>query len=192
LRIALTGSHGAGKTTLARALAEKLDKTLIADRARSAALETGVNHVRELREDRQKAMLFQYAVLVRQLAEEARRPLTGFVSDRSTLDFLAYWQAYGLPENPAYEKVCLNNRYDLLVYVPAEFPPEEDGFRDPDPAFQREVDRRIRELLPLVPWPVVRVSGTLEKRAAAVLTRLRELPHRSWRDGNGEYRPAFS
>lgn len=73
-----------------------------------------------------------------------------------------------MPANPTYEKLCLSNRYDLLIYVPAEFPPEEDGFRDPDPAFQWEVDRRIRGLLPLVPWPVVRVSGTVEDRLQVI------------------------
>ena len=167
MRIAFAGTHGAGKTTLARALAEKLDLPLITDRARSAAQELGIAHAGELREDRRKAMLFQYAVLVRQLAEEARHP-AGFVSDRSTLDFLAYWQAYGLPANPAYEKLCLGNRYRLLVYVPAEFPPEEDGFRDPDPAFQREVDRRIRGLLTVVPRPAVLVSGPVEDRLRCI------------------------
>lgn len=169
MKIALTGSHGTGKTTLARALAEKLCLPLITDRARSAAKKAEVNHAGELRRDRFKATYFQCLVLINQLFAEMNED---FVSDRSTLDFLAYWQAYGLPKNTAYQSLCLANRYDLLVYVPVFFPPESDGFRDTDSDFQREVDRRILELLSLVTWPVITVSGSVEERVQMVINWL--------------------
>jgi ATPase family associated with various cellular activities (AAA). len=172
MKIALTGSHGTGKTTLAWHLANKLDLPLIVDRARDVAKKAEIKHVWDLRQDKFRAAYFQCLVLIDRLSSEQKG--ASFISDRSTLDLLAYWQAYGLPENKAYQSLCLANPYDLLVYVPIEFPPAADGFRDTDPEFQREVDRRIRELLQLVPWPVVAVSGSVEERAQMVMEWLAE------------------
>ncbi|MEW5899004.1 MAG: ATP-binding protein [Bacillota bacterium] len=173
MRIALTGAHGVGKTTLARALAEKLDLPLITDRARKAAALTGIAQVRELRQDKMKATFFQYTVLVQQLAWEAQNP-DGFVSDRSVLDLLAYWSAYGLADNHSYMTLCFNQEYDLLVYVPIEFQLVGDGFRDTELNFQQRVDYLIRQLFTLA-FSVrkkITVGGALEERVQAVMDAL--------------------
>ncbi len=173
MRIALTGAHGVGKTTLARALSERLDLPLITDRARKAAALTGVTHAAELRRDKAKATLFQYATLVQQLAEEAQNK-SGFVSDRSALDLLAYWFAYELGDDQSYMDLCMAAKYDLLVYVPIEFELTVDGFRDPDPNFQRWVDYLTRNLFALTSSvrEKVTVGGALEERVQAVMDAL--------------------
>lgn len=162
MKIALTGAHGVGKTTLARELAKRLDLPLITDRARKAAKFLGIDQANDLR-----------AVLVQQLAEEMRNS-EGFVSDRSVLDLFAYWVAYGLKYDQFHTDICRNAKYDLLVYVPVETPLTDDGFRDVDLEFQRLVDIIIKEAFDfyLHVRKRITVSGTLEERVQTVMDAL--------------------
>lgn len=92
-RIAITGAHGDGKTTLAKALSETLGLPLITERAREEARNMGIGHCRELVQDRALAWKFQEEVLEAQIRAQAEKP-DGFVSDRSTLDCIAYFRLY--------------------------------------------------------------------------------------------------
>jgi len=179
MRIAITGTHGTGKTTLAQVVAERLNLPLITEAARHVARVMGITHAGIFIQDKALARRFQQAVLREQIRAENNYP-GGFVSDRSTLDCCAYWMAYGLEAYPGYEEICFSNPYDLLVYVPPEIPCRADGFRDTDEALRQLVDEHIKKSLALMPCPTIRVTGSPEERAAAVL---------EWFGGGGGCRP---
>lgn len=171
MRIAMTGTHGTGKTTLARALAERLKMPLITDCARQVARGMGIEHVSSITADKTRARKFQWSVVHELMRAECNYP-AGFVSDRSMLDCLAYWEAYHLGESTGYTCLCLHHHYDLLVYVLPEIPCADDGFRSTDERLRREVDVIIRGLLEYTKTPVVKVTGTVEERLMQVLERL--------------------
>ncbi|RJX17219.1 MAG: hypothetical protein C4575_13685 [Desulforudis sp.] len=180
LRIAITGTHGNGKTTLARALSAKTGLPLIAEQARIVATEMGLTDCSRLLRDPELARTFQERVLEGQIAAQVKHP-EGFIADRSTLDAIAYWKLYlnGSQENIHRE----TNRYifkarlhawkglDLLVYVPPLNPPGGDGFRltthhiEADALIRREL-RLLRESGRM---PVVVLRGrTLENRLTEI------------------------
>jgi len=178
LRIGITGAHGVGKTALAEALALRFGLPLITERARVVADKLKIKNSQELLKDKNLAREFQVAVLLAQIeAEDACTQ--GFVSDRTTLDCLAYWRLYTLCENDevgrTYVNQCLTCAYDLLIYVPPEVQIEDDGFRLK--SLQKEVDRLIRDIIcnsRRYPSVVVSVSGTLEDRVAAVVAEIQK------------------
>jgi len=149
LRIAITGAHGAGKTTLARALSEKLGLPLISEQARLAAGEMGITTCEELLRNPELAREFQERVLDRQIRAQLAHP-EGFISDRCTLDCIAYWKLY-LGDGFGFGRYCFKARLhawrklDALVYVPPLVSPGGDGFRlsgycaEVDACIQREV-----------------------------------------------------
>lgn len=148
MRIGITGAHGTGKTTLAKAISQKLNLPLISEQARIVANQLGIKSSDELLRDKNLAREFQVTVLLAQIGMEDAFP-DGFVSDRTALDCLAYWRLYGLCEEGevgrTYVNQCLTRAYDILIYVPPEIPAGDDGFRLA--GLQREVDRLIRSII---------------------------------------------
>jgi nicotinamide riboside kinase len=147
LRIAITGAHGTGKTTLARALSEKLGLPLIAEQARLVAAEMGVKNCEDLLRNPRLAREFQERVLEEQIRAQLAHP-GGFVSDRCTLDCIAYWNLYlgdGSDAGRYFFRARLHafRRLDLVVYVPLLVLSGGDGFRLEK--FQAEVNACIRK-----------------------------------------------
>lgn len=154
MRIAITGTHGTGKTTLAQTLSARTGLPLIAEQARLVAAEMGLTDCGPLLRSPELAKAFQWKILEYQIAEQIMHP-KGFVADRSTLDSIAYWQLY-LGDNFKGE----SNRYffkarlhawrnlDLLVYIPPTVLVGEDGFRLKDRHV--EVDLFIRREVKLL------------------------------------------
>ncbi|NHM28027.1 ATP-binding protein [Desulfofundulus sp. TPOSR] len=180
-RIAITGAHGAGKTTLAKALSETLGLPLITERARVVAGYMGIGHCRELIRDRALAWRFQEEVLEAQIRAQSEYP-GGFVSDRSTLDCIAYFRLYqgdrvnGPEKSRYYYRARFHawRKLDLLVYVPPVVEVEADGFRLENHA--ELVDFFIREEVDIAEkhgLAVVRVGyGSVNERVAEVLAYL--------------------
>jgi len=152
VRIAIAGSHGTGKTTLAKMLAEALGLPLLTERAREAARQAGVSDLQVLLRDPEAAERFQSLVL--RLQVEGEDHLGKFVSDRSVYDVLAYGVFYRIENSTWYrtaeEALRKHPRYDAVVYVPVRFLPAEDGFRFVCPGCQLCVDLALREILRMV------------------------------------------
>ncbi|MEW6771820.1 MAG: ATP-binding protein [Bacillota bacterium] len=149
MRIAITGAHGTGKTTLARALSKELGLPLISEQARLVAKEMEINSCEDLLRNPELAREFQERVLEEQIRAQLAHP-QGFVSDRCTLDCIAYWNLYlgdGSDAGRYFFKARLHafRRLDLIVYVPPLVLSGGDGFRldrfhaEVDACIQREV-----------------------------------------------------
>lgn len=150
-RIAVCGSHGVGKSSLAKQLSEFLLLPRINEVARSVA-EGWFKNSDEIRNARLVSKtLFQLNVFYKQIAEEERH--LEFISDRSIFDVVAYSIYYQLPEKIidmlTEDAVEHSEKYNLIIFCPI---PEDgeltaDGFRFADRESQVEIDRVLQELL---------------------------------------------
>lgn len=159
IKIAISGTHGVGKTTLAKRLAESLYVPLLSEVARDVAVSTGIEHTEQISKGSMLTrIMFQGAIFGLQGLKEKMHG--GFVSDRSILDCIAYCYLYGLPEHfiSTLREAALihSGSYDLIIYCPIPNAyTQDDGFRLTDRASQQEVDSYIKELLLDVNCPVL-------------------------------------
>jgi nicotinamide riboside kinase len=170
MKVGILGPHGSGKTSLINALGKALadegkEVAVLWEAARLCPHELNLDGTEE----------GQAWIFAKQLMMEAEA--LGFdvvLVDRTPLDQLAYIFALvrrGKASNEfgqLYFHLAYGwmSTYDLLIYVPAEFPPEDDGVRDTDPAYQKEIDASIRTLIEVMEASVVTVGGPLKARVA--------------------------
>lgn len=165
MKLAFTGTHGIGKTTLAKWLSNHLGIPYVPEFAREA-LEAGQKTDTLL-----DFVGFEHKILQLKLEEEKRLEEEGlhhFVADRSYLDYMCYLK-YGMAGHDwrevlaakfegkdlrsyfaEYEKICRreNVKYDLIVFVlpfTTEISPEDDK-RDKNPFSMQVIeDLLLRE-----------------------------------------------
>lgn len=174
MRIAITGTHGAGKTTLATLLAETLHLPLIREVARTTAFGMGYKSTADiLAASKDRKANFQCEVLNNQLFDEFWHRGKGFISDRSVLDVIAYMRLYELddmiPDLDNLEENAIDyaaKNYDLVLYLPliSDGPVADDGFRLTDKESQEKVDKWIRMMADQLPNGKIISEKTLEGR----------------------------
>jgi len=191
-KIAIVGAHGVGKTTLTNEL-----------RSRLAGKGLGVisvapeipREICRLAADpgfyrRGKNNPLKQALLLFGQIQSEHFSLPGedgvLICDRGVLDLWAYskylfadeFQAAGVLE--LYEALVERyaRSYQMHFYVPAEFPPSDDGIRENDRSFQAAVDETIREFLEKYSVPHRKTAGTREERCRLIETELRALASR--------------
>ena len=126
-RIAIAGPAGAGKTTLAQALANELRLTLIPESIRVMASLMGLSQIRKLSKDLRLAL--QIGALATQIERE--NVANWFVSDRHPLDYLFYHEQMEVGAlDHARAMVflrCMVYTHIFIVPSPSQF--HDDGFR---------------------------------------------------------------
>ncbi len=174
MKIGITGAQGTGKTTLASILAEVLGIPLITEQVRKVAKDMGIESLKKVRADIETGGVFQEACLKYQLSVE--QGLSDFISDRTTIDNAVYWLKHHAHHWPsqvsiAYYRDAFRNirNYNLILYVPPELEPIDDGFRDMGREHQLEIDFYIRCFLSQSGANYITVSGSIEERVERVL-----------------------
>lgn len=138
IRIAMCGSQGTGKSTLATSLHEVLSpgfELITYSRPTAAAIKIGYSSARDVPPDEHTQWKFQVEALFEQLRAE-KSAKTNLIIDRSVWDYLGYlsWKFPYLRSTEKfelYEKIVTeSSNYDYLFFVP--FPGgsiEDNGIR---------------------------------------------------------------
>lgn len=186
MKIVVAGTHGVGKTTLARVLSERLGLVMIEEVARKIIKNAGYANTRDYieRADYYKKLEVQQRILDAQVMIEVANSREGYVSDRSVFDVVAYAEAYGIKGRMLHDMLgtaisLALDEYDLLVFVPLMFGVVDDGFRDTDERMRLEVEKILRKYLEayeVLGGRVLKIkSETVEGRVNEVLAELEKL-----------------
>lgn len=171
MKIAFVGSFSTGKTTLANLFAREWDYPLLPEVAREVV---------ELGFPLDQTATAETETLIFLKQWRAEHMHERFVADRSIYDVLAYadWvmehNDSDRKENHLWREsrelaiLDLRGRYDHVFYLPIEFPIVLDGLRPDDPAFQADIDGRIRRLLENHDVAFHTLAGSVEERQAQV------------------------
>jgi len=133
-RIAISGSAGTGKSTLARRMAAELGVPCIPEGMREYLERTGTS-LRRLGHAGLKKLV---VALWEERQEAEARATGGFVADRAAHDFGAFWIYYGFAaDDPLTHRILAEtldaSRYDRVYLLPwGAIPLEADGVRTPN------------------------------------------------------------
>jgi hypothetical protein len=177
MKIAVSGAHATGKSTLVAALATALPDYQVFEELYYELLATGV-----VGADPPQAEDFQL-LLDRSLAQLLASSGPNVLFDRCPLDYLACLIAVaGAPTHRdlEWERVATAlARLDLLVFVPIEQPDPIGCPTTGRPRLRLRVHRLLEDILGapgVVPVPVLPVTGSVEDRVAQVRTRIGTSP----------------
>jgi nicotinamide riboside kinase len=161
MKLAGVGSMGVGKTTLVNEVAKVMEWTILPELAREMMnagykLDKGVDVATE------------YVMIEKQIElEQYSRP---WIADRCLIDIWAYCKVLFPDEAPLLNTIVQKlkeTEYDIIVYIPPEFPIEDDGIRSTDTQFQTNIDNAIKEIL--CSFEHYTVTGSVEKRTKTVV-----------------------
>lgn len=176
----MTGAQGTGKTTLLKALQNEPEFDnwkFYTDVVRTMVKEEGITINEEGNSESQKKIFDKYT----QIMEDAMRQPT--VSDRCIIDVNAYtsWlfdncnpkdkDYNNLAEEDFKEKRQIVKRkyeFPLLVYLPISFGLQGDEVRSEDEEYQKEIDRKIKQIVDNYGIPYISVSGSTEERVQQI------------------------
>ena len=149
MKLAISGSAGTGKTTLAQNIAKQTGWTYIPEFAREACEKLKVKTPREIPDARK----LEFQKIILDMKIEAETKAIDFVADRSTIDVLAYylwWNARNKNCDNDYINTCTKQalNYDMTYFLEwGAFPLVDDGFRSVNEYYQRSIHYLIKGIL---------------------------------------------
>ena len=156
-RIAISGSAGVGKSTLAKALAAECGVPYIPEGMREYLESTKVDL-----HDLGVAGLRALVLRLWEERQEAEARYSSFVADRASYDFVAFWMFYGFAREDADTERLISgalrrDRYDEVFVLPwGSIPLVADGIRSTNRFAQLQVQAMIAGLCsefgPTVTW----------------------------------------
>ena len=187
-RIILMGTHGTGKSTLAKALNEMLMLPVVESVARNFFSNWKMIESRMLINecvsnriicDTKQDILCSMARWDFMRWVEAGVPC---VMTRCPLDTIAYAMADDKVSQNCVDENIEALKYtegfkdalkkSLFIYLPIEFELENDGTRPMDPQYQHDVDVAMRALMHSFDITPLVVSGTIEQRLTTILEEI--------------------
>lgn len=149
-KVACTGAHGTGKTTLMDMVEQKLTNVY---RISNITRDLKSNYNVQINNSKLKStQLLTFAMQYLSQFDKRIEQSDYVVSDRGMIDVIAYSHAQRLPYdliNVIDDAVMeiLPGYWDLLVYTPIKSEVHIDGLRDTDVQFREMVDMHCRDLL---------------------------------------------
>lgn len=182
MKIGMMGAHGTGKTSMAEAMQNGPFSmfSLVPSTARQIkAYGYPIN--------REATELSQILVPLLRMIDEAeamtnshnRLYKQGLISDRTLVDSLAYtmyqsanvWDSGEFIEHVTYRLTQMYmHTYSLLLYFPIYWDAVDDGVRDPDEQYRREIDNNIKTVLELLEVPYLTVPNVSPEMRVTWLT----------------------
>lgn len=149
-RVAISGSAGVGKTTLAKQLAEALGVAFSADNVRETLIGMRFRSHREM----DSPLAIELCRRVRDQRIEFELAHQSFVADTSTVDNAAFWfrrisQEVDATTTDEFVRRCREHapRYTHMILLPfGQVPLIDDGVRTANPKYQEEAHEQIRDL----------------------------------------------
>lgn len=168
MKIAFTGAHRVGKTTLAETIADSLPDYNLQQEPYLQLEEMGYLFPEVPTMDDYTEQ-FRYAVKQIENSEE------DVIFDRCPLDILAYIYAVSKTKNiqALYNKMEeAMSKIDLLIFVPIETPDLITCHESDLPGLRRQVNSILQSWMEDLNIEVLIVKGSLEKRKQQVLNRI--------------------
>lgn len=182
IKVAIAGSHGVGKTTLAYSLADHYNSyevTLNTQIARSL-----IKRGYPLGKDATAESYVQY-IIAQLSAEQGAAHCDLFISDRTLLDPLSYAIVNSnnidstVPQSiiEMLKRIWLLElqQYDLYVFVPIEFSMQKDGVRPEGDDYRVSVEEQMLLLLDENHVNYIRVYGSPDERKAQAVNVINKL-----------------
>ena len=141
MRIAITGSMGVGKTTLAKQISNATGIRLLPEVAREL-IKAGHKLDEQATPELEEAMA--------ECQQELENSFGSWVADRCLFDILAYTMVL-FPKNETLIHTinrCISKaKYGIILYIPPEFPIKDDGVRSTNKDFQKKIDDTLKQIL---------------------------------------------
>jgi GTPase SAR1 family protein len=171
MKIAFTGAHLVGKTTLAEKLHQSLRDYIYVPEPYVELLEKG--HLFS-----ETPVLEDFSIQLEQLIENCSIDEPDMIFDRSPLDLFAYMYVVGGAK--ASQNFYLKVReamtdIDLLVFVPIENPDVIGCPESEFPELRKKVNDLLEEWIDDFEMDILQVSGTLAERENQVLRKFMEM-----------------
>ncbi len=174
--IGLVGAECTGKTSLAQALAERLQGLWVPEYLRQFTDQ----QQRTPRQHEQHQVLLEQLRLETQALAQARQQQRRFVfCDTAPLLTAVYSECVFSDLSLYPQALALHGRYGLTLLLEPDLPWQADGVQRDGEAMRDAVHTRLQQLLAQNVWPVVRIRGTGEQRlgaAASAVLQMRPVP----------------